>query len=248
MTLPRFTSGQMGRLSFSDLNEAFDLIEGGAAVPSSRLIRPLPSTVFLAKITGRQGEDELELGSWEEVSRENLTSDVMVKVDGGMTSSDGDNAFAIPLIAPVPSVGTVIAMMAHTAKNGRPYCVQFREKADTIMAKIVGVELISTNPNKKVWRYFMNEVKWTDLQSGSGYWGITSGEEIIGYNGCENVEDKSPGPRDIGVGSRHTAYSAERQAIKLETVVQAVRSMYGPEYNFSIPNGYSFACYYGSAP
>ena len=248
MTLPRFTSGQIGRLSFSDLNEAFDRIEEMPTMsgkPSASLVNQ-PAIVFIARVTATQGEDQDKRGAWEEVSLRDLFNDIYDPVSGGMTSSDGQSAYAIPLMPPVPEVGTVFVAVAHTTTEGKHYITQFLAKAPVLMGLVISHEVIDAGPDDRKWKYTLREASFDfNSEQQTGGWG-SSGDTFIAFNGCENPTDRFPDQRNIGVGSKHTAYTAERMPIKLGSIVQCHKAPQGDFYYFSVPNGYAFGCYTGN--
>lgn len=238
MTLPRFTSGSIGKLTFSHLNEVFDLIESISGSPemAQAARNAAASRMIVAKVLAKQGSGASEVGSFEQVSLTSPTSDVYEAVDGGVKSTDGTNAFAAPIVAPVSSVGTIVTLLAHRSKDGA-LCFREvgRETGGPKFYKIVAYEPLSTAPQKKTWKYTLQPVRST----GSS-WVADIGSEMFGYNGAEEALD-DPASRRIGMNTFHVAATADRQPIPVGVVVGACRIDNGV-VEFSIPNGYAFNC------
>jgi hypothetical protein len=95
MQLPRFTSGEVGRLTFAHLNEAFSALENlEREAEMNRRAQQSRDRVLTARVTGSQGQ----LYSWVEVHRD---GGVYVTKPDGQTSGDSSNPFAFPIVGTI---------------------------------------------------------------------------------------------------------------------------------------------------
>lgn len=237
MTLPRFTSGKVGKLEFHHLNEAFDRIENVEPLmpPSTRQIL---GRVILARVNALSGTGNATIGSFQEVAVTSPGTNIYAAVNGGVSSTVGGNAFGAPIVFPVSAAGSIVPVLGHIAADGKLY---FRECSATSASASVRVgEVISSIEivSNKMWYYQLQDVAITNIQQGT-YQNIT-GSFFQALNGCEQPSD-APSQRLIGVGTIHVAGSlATRQKIRNGTIVVCVPS--GNGFVFSVPNGYSFSC------
>lgn len=240
MTLPRFTSGSVGKLSFSHLNEAFDRIENVDPTKASAYANVL-GRVILARITGQSGTGNATKGSFQEVAvadpaAASLTYSV---VGGGVTSTVGTDVFGAPIVFPVSATGTVVPVLGHVAQNGKLYfreCSAASASASVRVGRISSASPLGTANTK--WLYTLNDLSINTIASAT--YQSTGAADFQALNGCEEAVDV-PAQRNIGVGTIHPAGStATRQAIKTGTIVTCIPTAGG--YVFSVPNGYSFAC------
>ena len=81
MTLPRFTSGKVGNLEFSHLNEAFDILEGKQAAIRSR--REPADAALLVRLIQKNAAGAF---SWSEMTRKD--DGTFEAVNGGVASTD----------------------------------------------------------------------------------------------------------------------------------------------------------------
>ena len=235
MTLPRFTSGKVGALEFSHLNEVFDRIEDSSALVTMKRPRAALGRVFLAKILSKTGSGLTEKGAFEEVARVDLSAGTYAVIPGGLRSTLGSDAYRYPIVAAVSGVGSIVPILGHIAGDGSLYfkeCAVTGSSSTGTMASVASAT--GTAPR---WTYALNPVKW----NGSA-WVATGAAQIAGaINGAENAVD-TPATRNIGVGSVYVANAtATRNPIKVGTVVGPVIDIDG-FYLFSTPNGYTFAC------
>jgi hypothetical protein len=234
MTLPRFTSGSIGTLTFAHLNEAFDLLESLTGSPElvQAAKNRVASRLIVAKVLAKSGTGAAEVGSFEEVSLTTPTSGTYATVEGGVKSTDGTNAFAAPIVSPVSAVDTIVTLLAHRAANG---ALCFREIGTVKDPSVVMLKILSAAGGPSAWTYTARVVEWNN-----GFV-ETTGQDVTARNGAESAVDNTAS-RNIGVGTVHVAGStATRNPIKTGTIVGAAIK-YGNTYTFSIPNGYSFAC------
>lgn len=239
MTLPKFTAGQVGKLEFHHLNEAFERIErldGNPALVASS--GPVLGRVILVRITGQTGSGNAIKGSFQEVALSTIGSNSYVAVTGGVTSTVSGDAYGAPIVFPCSAVGTIVPVLGHIAANGKLY---FRECAGVSAGgavragKITGSTQITAGAK---WLYTLTDVKVNVLASGT-YNGTGVGN-FQALNGCEEAIDV-PVERKIGVGTIHVSGStAVRQPIKNDTIVVCTETLGG--FVFSVPNGYAFTC------
>lgn len=238
MTLPRFTSGQVGRLDFSHLNDAFgyiDLQRGSESKPVDAADGKLP--LVLAIIGSYDAQTKRHAWS-EAVIDENGTA---VPFTGGRTSTANGDPFAFPAFTPdgqQASAGSVVTLVPKRRKSGAiAYLVVSGSAAGTVNTLIVqGVQQV-IHP-QRMWVYQVRQAVWEFTPPFN--WQAT-GALMYALNGCENAVDQ-PGV-SIGVGTVvpvGVSASAIRQPIKSGTVV--VATMVGSTWVFSVPNGYRYDC------
>jgi hypothetical protein len=237
MTLPRFTSGKVGRLEFHHLNEAFDRIENvDPSMPSG--VRQILGRVILARVQGQTGSGNAIKGSFVEVAVTNPGSDDYSAVVGGVTSTVNGDAFGAPIVFPVPPIGSVVPILGHVAANGQLYfrqCAAASSSASVRAGRITAATQITANAK---WLYTLNDVQVKTI--GTAIYELTGVGAFQALNGCEEPVD-APATRNIGVGTIHVVGStATRQPIKVDTIVVCIPTLGG--YVFSVPNGYSFVC------
>ena len=247
MTLPRFTSGKVGNLDFSHLNEVFGVIDGlDRTSAGAKSARRTPSTV-VARL-GNQDQSGSGFGgwSWEEVYW-NYGSDLAVTVPGGLTSGSpagepNPNPYLLPAVSLEPTAfrtGEVVLLLpTHRARfNNAPDAVMLIIRtlpSVTRAFEIVNAVGISLGR----WRYIGRERKWDGLNNA---WvaAEVNEQDVNLLNSVENAVDT---PGNMGVGSTLPGSVPQpvRQRIKNGTVVMATAS--NAFYVFSVPNGYAFQC------
>lgn len=237
MTLPRFTSGKVGKLEFHHLNEAFDRIENvDPSMPAGT--RQILGRVILARVQGQSGSGNAAKGSFVEVAVTSPGSDTYNAVSGGVTSTVGADAFGAPIVFPVPPIGTVVPILGHVAADGKLYfrqCAAASSSASVRAGRITQTTQITANTK---WLYTLTDVQVQTLATAQ--YQATGVGSFQALNGCEEAVDV-PANRNIGVGTVHVVGStATRQPIKVDTIVVCIPTLNG--YVFSVPNGYSFAC------
>ena len=237
MTLPRFTSGKVGKLEFHHLNEAFDRIENvDPSMPSAR--QQILGRVILARVTGTSGSGNARKGSFQEVAVTSPGTDSYNAVTGGVSSTIGGDNFGAPIVFPVSAVGSIVPVLGHVAADGKLYfreCSAASASASVRAGRITQTTQITANTK---WLYTLTDVQVQTLATAT--YQATGVGSFQALNGCEEAVDV-PANRNIGVGTVHVAGStATRQAIKVDTIVVCIPTANG--YVFSVPNGYSFAC------
>lgn len=231
MALPRFTSGRVGNLEFSHLNEAFDRIESREAMQSRG--RQPSTVILLAQLTQQNDADEF---AWAEVRRSDDGS--YSPSPNGITSTrEGDPfAFAAVSLTGGSQVGDIVAISPRRTAQGKLW-YSINGGSGTVSRSFIITESIAHPSRSDMWAYKARPVDRT-IQSGyGGVWTPTSALEYILVNGAENPADGS----SIGVGTvPPSGVQYVRRPIKVGTVV--VASNINNDWVFSIPNGYSFIC------
>jgi hypothetical protein len=239
MPLPRFTSGQVGKLTFAHLNEAFDRIEN--VDPELRAsASPILGRVILARITGQSGSGASIKGSFQEVAVDNPTATSLSYsvVEGGITSATSAGTYGAPIVFPVSAIGTVVPILAHVAVNGALYFRECSAAAASASVRVGRVKTATTITANAKWLYTLTDIAVSNMATAQ--YVATGAADFTALNGCEEAVDVAA-QRNIGVGTIHPVGStATRQAIKVDTVVTCIPTAGG--FVFSIPNGYSFVC------
>lgn len=233
MTLPRFTSGKVGKLEFHHLNEAFDRIENvDPSMPYAK--SNLFGRAIIARVESYQGTGVAAVASFKEYALDSLGSATYVQVAGGVTSTNGTDDFATPIVYPLPPIGSIVPIVPGISRDGKLY---FKTVASESASTRIGkVETAGTLIAGRMWLYNMKEVAF-DLQA--NVWTNLPGA-FQAINGCENPIDDIPN-RQIGVGTIFpSGANATRKPIKDGTVVSC--SSTAGYYLFNVPNGYEFTC------
>lgn len=234
MTLPRFTSGQFGRLDFSHLNDAFgyiDLQRGSGEKDPLAADERLP--LITARITGRDSANH----SWVEVARQ---SGSWQDVQGGRTSTSASNDFAFPAMtvdeSHVASDSIVVLVPKRGMRGEIRYVILNPVFGMVQLAMIQTVEAI--DPGRR-WRY----IAQTATASASGAPLVpsysTSGTPFVLFNSVEEMPDTAT---IYGVGSYKNAnFTIVRQPLRVGLIVLATRISSSMAV-CSIPNGYRYEC------
>ncbi len=240
MTLPRFTSGQAGKLTFSHLNEAFDRIEKFEPVmPPYR--QEIFGRTIIAKIESIQGSGTSAIASIREYALSSIGSATYISVNGGISSKIGSDDYAVPLVFPFPSVNSIVPIFAAISLDGKLHF-----KTISVEASAPRIGLIQTYVSAQTgrsWVYTLQDAGWNFTTSEF----TTFPGSFQAFNGCENAVDNA-GAREIGVGTimplvgstGSSSPVAVRKPIKPGTVALCLLTAAG--YVFSIPNGYEFDC------
>lgn len=247
MTLPRFTSGKVGNLEFSHLNEAFDAIDGmDRMMGASKQRRKMPNIV-LARL-GNQDQRPEGFGGWSWVEVYwNFGSDLAYTVPGGLSSGSPDgepnpNPYLLPAVSLEPTAfrtGEVVLLIpSHRARfNAAPDPIMLIVRTlPSVTRAFEIVDAVGISLGR--WRYIGRERKWDGLTN--AWVAVEANEQDANLlNSCENAVDT---PGNIGVGSTLPLSVPQpvRQRIKNGTVVMATAS--NTNYVFSVPNGYAFGC------
>jgi hypothetical protein len=232
MPLPRFTSGAMGRLTFRDLNEAFDAIDQLRKETDQKLADQMGRRrIVLARITGKQGDEY----SWQEIERTGTTFALRAN---GRTSTENGNAYANPVVGLATvtlAIGDNVAIASAYSSTGSLFYVPIAVAGGggAIPAIILG----STSQGSGQWLYNCKEA----IRSGSFWVQKPEADTFSARNGAENVPDASG---VYGVGSRiigNILQTPTRQPIQNGIVVMVATSADGVRF-FSVPNGYQIEC------
>lgn len=249
MTLPRFTQGQIGRLSFSDINAAFEKIDDIARnSDATRAPGRIAGEMVLARILD---PDPANPGAFSfiEVTRDStagtslFTPAILFNQPISRTSKNDQSDFAYPVIAsagstPVP--GEIMLIVSQYTEGGSLYYVPIASGAQGGTAEywsIVG----ATSAGQNRWQYDMASAQWNALSQDF----ITSTVvQRKGYNTAEWAVDSS----SYGVGFIPAGAPSQvvRQPIKSGTIVRADRINRLDPQNFdlafTVPNGYRIVC------
>lgn len=233
MTLPRFTAGAVGRLTFRDLNEAFEAIDQLRKATDQKLEEQLARRrIVLARITGKQGDDY----SWEEIER--TTGTTYAVRPNGRTSAEGSNQYANPIVGlgqVTLAIGDNVSIASAYSSTGQLYYVPLAVAGGG--GAIPAIVLGSSQIGNQQWSYSCKEA----IRSG-GFWiQKPNAQTFTALNGAENVPDASG---VYGVGSRiigNLLLLPERQPIQNGVTVMVSTSSDGIRF-FSVPNGYRIEC------
>ena len=237
MTLPRFTSGQLGRLDFSHLNDAFGYIDLQRGTGEKD---PRAADEKLPLIIAQLGIADSNLNyAWAEhvVNEQNQ----LVPLTGGRTSASSDgnqHAFPARVVGGSANTGDFVVLTPKRTKQGKIYYAVIPLSAGAVEPyMVVGIQQLVMDG---LWVYRVKRAYW--YWGGGGTllgWQVSGGEETA-FNTCENPRDDQPA-LTIGVGSvRPQNIQATRKPIKTGTV--ALASRVGSFLYFSVPNGYSYTC------
>lgn len=245
MQFPRFTDGQVGRLTFAHLNDLFARVEAleGAALPGAssrgRIDRLIP-----CKVTG---QPEGGVYSWVEVERQGTA---WVDKPDGLSSTDPSQSppdtKAFPILGsiaepfPIPTFimpqyrqdGTLVYLpTAPGAVGSAPY-------------KIVSFTTLEVG---KSWQYGLKRQKIVVNAGVPDFQNDDNFATVIGLNGAEDRTDPPYGSASndlYGVGWARPPQGTvvQRNPIQIGIIVQAVPVSGSNFYSFSIGNGYSTAC------
>lgn len=231
MTLPRFTSGKVGNLEFSHLNEAFDMLDGKAAKRADK--REMQTQPLLARLIEK---NQVGAFSWSEMVRNDDGS--FSSVQNGLSSSKSGDQFKYPAVSLTggAAAGDVVIIEPRRSKQGKLYYT-IATSAGTVTRPFMIVSNVPHATRQDAWAYVGKTVDAVITPGFGLQWQVTSQLEYVLLNGCENPTDGST----IGVGTVPPAgVVSSRRPIKPNTVV--VASNIGGNWIFSVPNGYAFTC------
>lgn len=249
MTLPRFTQGQVGRLSFNDINAAFERIDDVSRnSDATRTPGRIAGEMVLARINDPDPSNPGAF-SFIEVTRDS-TSGTSLHTPAmannqpiSRTSNDGQSDFGFPVIAsagvtPVP--GEIMLIVSQYTEDGALYYVPIAAGAQGGTAEFWSI-VSATSAGSNRWRYSMASAQW-NAQS-SDFIVSTIGQRN-GYNTAEwAIDSTSYGVGFIPAG---TPSQIVRQPIKAGTIVRADRiNRLDPtnfDLAFTVPNGYRIVC------
>lgn len=240
MTLPRFTAGAVGRLTFRDLNEAFEAIDQLRKATDQKLEEQMARRrVILAQITAKNGDEY----AWQEVERTSATTYAVRP--NGRSSAEGANQYANPIVGLGTvnlAVGDNIAITASYTSTGSLFYVPLAVAssggggADDFWS-IAN----STSIGNNRWRYDLSFAEWI---SSSNDFLVAVSPTRVGYNTVEWAVDSA----SYGVGFIPAAIPSQviRQPIKNGTIVRASkinpRDPFNFDLGFTVPNGYRIVC------
>jgi hypothetical protein len=258
--LPRFNSGQIGRLTFEHLNEICDTVDrlrplltaGAGFVPTS-------SDLAFARITATQGtyQDYRWVEVWPKSKADyNRYVEWEDRPDGrrSFASTDGDKyqpAYAVPLWGATTGAGvtlgvnSIVSIMRLVGADGRvSWLILSAVSQSVIPAIITGAQTLgaATNPPTR-WKYTWKEVvAQINVPAGQpadivwvlkpgGAAGGSTNDGPYAINGCETGTIPGSGPAGAIVSLA---------PIGINTVVPLAFS--AQSAYFSIPNGLNVQC------
>lgn len=243
MSLPRFTSGRVGKLSFQQLNEMFDRLEalelkvdrGDGANTYSGENRKL---IVLLKLTSKHAT--LPLFNFTEMVLTSVLTTPLTytTLDGGRTASDGTNLFAYPFVSTTAAVGDLVAAIAVNSRTTSigdgglcylPVGGGGSSTSTTFAAKVTGA-----GGSAPVFSYTCIEVEGGSLAAKAGAVSFTA------KNGAE-VPTDATGSYGVGFAPPTAVATLTRKAIKVNTVVMVTKDAAGT-YVFNCVNGYGVTC------
>jgi hypothetical protein len=256
MTLPRFTSGQVGRLDFAALNEAFGYIDEARGLSPPSASSPKDSGVLFARIgqTGEQlgvtvppsralqfvghywNEVVSTAGSWEALEGG--------RSSGSLTTGTPADAVRFPALSITgktldENVVAVLFPQMTRATSQFPSslfyaAVQIPEGPQPM--RIDGSTPISGSVGR--WTYSVTKTAWNGFTK--TFNAVSPAVSGSAYNSLELLADGTPA-NSFGVGSiKPATASVTRQPIKTGAVVMC--SQLGGSWHFSVPNGYGINC------
>jgi hypothetical protein len=233
MTLPRFTSGKVGNLTFAHMNEIVDRLEAvekKAADPNRDQRGVL--LPFLAKTTLLKPQTNNLWGFTEFTYGKSRDIRFPAGVDGGRASGRANDPWAFPLIGEGLIENQLVLAFPMNDDEGKLVFHAVPSPVNSIVARVTGFE--STVVGQ--WKYLMQAATITSISPTPLI--VTGGATITAYNGCEWVTD---GSGTYGVGMRPPSGTFLRQPIKVGTVAVISNDANG-FWHFSIPNGYQVTC------
>jgi len=266
MDLPRFTSGRIGNLEYSHMNEAFDLLDKLRPLTVGDNTSSYARQGFLyAKIGNPVSNGAME---WEEVQAKQAPSiGALVEwetMEGGRkseasTSADFQPAFVPPPFGgaaqtPLPA-GTVALLRSTQRADGKQIWAvvsSVSSGTDVFAARITGNQVWEHDAQNIPWRWTYSWQQ-VDLRASNGYsWSTFTGAKYgnfgstntgwgPAFNGAERLGVS-------GVGGSGPANASERPAA-IENGVVVAMQLLSPLNGimwFSMPNGLIITC--GNTP
>lgn len=259
MTLPRFTSGQFGRLDFSHLNDAFGYIDEMRGTSPATAPTPKDSGVLFARIGDTGAGLGVQAGPNTALQFVGHYWNEVVSTGSGWEPFEGGRASG-SLTTGIPVDAVQFPALSLTGKTLEQDVVailfpQMTRPTDQFPARLFFAAVqISEGPqpmkvygNEPIenavgrWRYDLVRQRWNN--STKSYVDVDEGGvgTVDGYNTVETAIDNVP-IESFGVGStRGTGFTVFRRPIKDGTVVMATQ-LSSQTWHFSVPNGYSIGC------
>jgi hypothetical protein len=232
MEFPRLTSGNLGALTFAHVNEIFRRIEQlseTVGTGNSRNSLTIGRSILIRTLQ-RDGAKF----SWKQVSRATLDQSPAIEVQGGLSSTVGDDPFAVPVVSfgSTLEINRTYGAFRVNANDGSAFMVAFGGAPVPGLYRILSSESIGG----KKWRYTGRK----QIIVGSAF---ADDPDFTGnvtmQNGCEQVQDTGS---TYGVGTvPPSGVVMSRAPIRAGVIVYAVNTD-GDDLFFSIPNGYQVNC------
>jgi hypothetical protein len=244
MQLPRFTSGEVGRLTFAHLNDLFARLEALEAAARNPLgVAGTRGRVVTARVTQQSSPGVYR---WVEVER---NGNAWTDKPDGLSSKDGatpPNEDAFPIIgailepAPIP-----IVISPQYKQDGSLFYSPTAPGAEGFafykVTNFANLEL------GKRWTYTLKKQKIGLVNNVATWQNDDSAANVVGLNGAENRTDPPymTATNDLyGVGWARPqgGYVQSRNPIQIGIVVAAQPIPGSSYYGFSMGNGYSTVC------
>jgi hypothetical protein len=233
MTLPRFTTGRTGNLTFTVLNEMIDRLEAvekKAADPNRDQRGVL--LPFLAKTTVLKPQTTNTWGFTEFTYGKSRDIQFPKGVDGGRSSGRANDPWAYPLLGEGLIENQIVLAFPMNDDEGKLVFHALPSPVNSVVARIVNSDSVAVGQ----WRYSVQAATITSVVPSPLI--VTGGAVFTAWNGAEwNVD----GSGTYGVGMRPPSGVFLRQPIKTGTVVVVSNDANG-FWHFSIPNGYQVTC------
>lgn len=245
MQFPRFTDGEVGRLTFAHMNDLFARVEAlensarEAGMQRGRIDRLIPARI-VAQVEGG-------VYSWVEVERAGVTwadkPDGLSSTDPSQNPPD-DKAYPIigSISEPFP---TPTFIMPQYRKEGGLYYLPTAPGATG--AAPYRIFSFSNLVQGKSWLYGLQKQKIVTSSGAPSFADDASSSPVVGINGAENRND--PGYNiatntlyGIGWARPPDGFVTQRNPIQIGIIVQAVPIAGTAFYSFSIGNGYTTVC------
>ena len=244
MSLPRFTSGRVGKLSFQQLNEMFDRLEalelkvdrGDGAKGYSGENRKL---IVLLKLTSKHAT--LPLFNFTEMVLVSVVASPITyaTLEGGRTASDGTNLYAYPFVSTTAAVGDLVAAIAVNSRTTSlpdgGLCYLPVGGGGSSTSTTFPARVMSSSPQGNgVWSYSLMEVQ------GASFVDRPQAVSFSARNGAEVPVDTASS-KGVGFSPPTQVATLTRRAIKNDTVVIVTKDAVG-SYAFNCVNGYAVTC------
>ena len=244
MSLPRFTSGRVGKLSFQQLNEMFDRLEalelkvdrGDGANTYSGENRKL---IVLLKLTSKHAT--LPLFNFTEMVLSSVLTTPLTytTLDGGRTASDGTNVYAYPFVSETAAIGDLVAAIAINSRttslpDGGLCYLPVGGSATPATSTTFAAKVTGSSGTAPAFSYTCIEVE------GGSFATKTGAVAFAAKNGAE-VPTDATGSYGVGFAPPTAVATLARKAIKNGTVVMVTKDGAGT-YKFNCVNGYGVTC------
>ena len=245
MQFPRFTDGEVGRLTFAHMNDLFarvEALEGAASSPSASA--GTRGRVVTVRVTGQPSGG---VYSWVEVERK---GDAWLDKPDGLTSTDASvvppNAVATPIIGAITEPFPIPLVIAPQYKEDGSLFYSPTAPGSP-GAGVYKVTSFLAYGNLTRWQYTLRKQKLEIVNNLPTFQTDTNFDPVVGLNGAEQRDDPAymTATNDLyGVGwARPEGGKVQaRNPIQIGIMVSAVPISGSSFYFFSLGNGYTTVC------